>query len=178
MNAGLLAEFTEPEALMAAAEAVRRAGYSDIDAFSPFPIPGLARIIGVVRDPLPVFVFVLGAAGALIGFGMQYLSAVAYYPINVGGRPYNSWPAFVPVTFEMAVLFAALTAVIGMLALNGLPRLRHPVFTAPAFLRASQDRYFLWIAASDPLFDATRTRDFLVAQQPETVIEVEHEPQR
>lgn len=172
---GLLAEFDDPQALRAAARAAREQGFAQLDAHSPIPIDGLADDLGQPPTRLPALVFIAGAVGALLGFGVQYFSAVVAYPLDIGGRPYDSWPDFVPVSFEVAVLFAALTAVIAMLALNGLPRLRHAVFTVPDFARASQDRYFLFVGAHDPRFDRKRTRDFLAGLHPLAIFDVEHE---
>jgi hypothetical protein len=170
---GLMAEFDSPEDLVAAAQRAHREGYRRMDAYSPFPIHGLAEAIGFRRTWLPLLVLIGGALGALVGFGTQYYAAVIDYPINVGGRPLNSWPAFIPVTFEVTILFAALTAVLGMLALNGLPMPYHPVFNAPRFALASHDRFFLCIEAADPRFDGQATRRFLEGLNAREVTDVE-----
>jgi hypothetical protein len=171
---GVMAEFDSPEDLLAAAHRAHREGYRQMDAYSPFPIHGLAEAIGFRRTWLPLLVLIGGVLGALAGFGTQYYAAVIDYPINVGGRPLNSWPAFIPVTFEVTILFAALTAVLGMLALNGLPMPYHPVFNAPRFALASHDRFFLCIEAADPRFDRQGTRRFLESLNAREVTDVEH----
>jgi len=158
---GLLAEFGSPNELLQAAQETKRRGYRRVDAYSPFPIEGLAESLGMHRTRLPFLVLLGGIIGGLSGYGMQYYASVFSYPLNVGGRPLHSWPAFVPVTFELTILGAALTAVIGMLMLNGLPRPYHPLFGIDAFARATQDRFFLCIEAVDPLFDRSATREFL-----------------
>ncbi len=159
---GLMAEFHDPSSVVAAARRAYREGYRKMDAYTPFPIEELAEALGYhSRGRLPRLVLLGGLVGCVAGFALQYWTSVYAYPLNVGGRPLNSWPAFVPVTFETTVLFAALTAVLAMLGLNGLPRPHHPVFNAPNFALASQDRFFLCIEAEDPLFDAVHTRAFL-----------------
>ena len=170
---GLLAEFETPEAVLAASEAVHAAGYREIDAYTPFPIHGLDVAIGFPRQRLPLIVLLGGLFGAVAGFGMQYFAAVIHYPMNVGGRPMNSWPSFIPIAFETTILFAALSAVFGMLALNRLPLPYHPVFNVPEFKRASQDRFYLCIKTSDPNFDDTATRALLTAQNPDAIYDVE-----
>ncbi len=147
-------------------------GYRRIDAYTPFPIEGLAEAIGFHYNRLPLLVLIGGLAGAAGGFGLQYWVAAITYPINVGGRPFNSWPSFIPVTFEMTILLAALTAVLGLLALNGLPMPYHPVFNVPRFALATRDRFFLCIEATDPRFDREGTRRFLEGLGPREVSEV------
>jgi hypothetical protein len=158
---GLLAEFETPQQLMDAAHAVRQAGYTQTDAFSPFPIHGLAETMGFNDRRISKFVLAGGIAGALAGYGLQYWTSVIAYPMNIGGRPYHSWVSFIPPAFETTILFAAFTAGITMIALNGLPRPYHPVFNAARFARASQDRFFVVIEASDAKFDVEATRAFL-----------------
>lgn len=170
---GLLAEFKEPGAVVEAARRAYEAGYRKMDAYSPMPVEGLAEAIGFRHNRLPVLVLAGGLLGALTAYGMMYYSAVHHYPYNIGGRPFHSAPAFVPITFELTVLFAALAAVLGMLGLNGLPMPYHPVFNAPGFERASRSRFFLCIEAADPLFDRDRTRAFLEALSPSSLVEVE-----
>jgi hypothetical protein len=172
---GLMAEFHDPASIVRAAAAAREAGYKRMDGYSPFPMEELSEAMGWhTRGRLPKLVLLGGLAGALAGYGLQYWTSVIAYPLNVGGRPLHSWPAFIPVTFEMAVLFAALTAVLGMLALNGLPRPHHPVFNAEGFALATTDRFFLCIEARDPLFDLDRTRRFLEGLGPAKVTDVEY----
>jgi hypothetical protein len=171
---GLLAEFSDANALVAAAARASDAGYRRLDAFTPFPIEGLAEVMGFRERKLPLLVLIGGIAGALAGYGLQYWVSVLAYPLNIGGRPYHSWPSFIPVTFETTILFAAFTAVLGMLALNGLPMPYHPVFNAPRFALASRDRFFLLIEARDPKFDRDRTAEFLRGLEAREVTEVAH----
>jgi hypothetical protein len=159
---GLMAEFPDPTALVVAAGRTYEEGYRKFDSYSPFPIHELFDAMHCRDRRLPLLVLAGGIAGGLTGFGLQaWVSAVAY-PLNIGGRPFISWPMFIPVTFELTILFAALTAVIGMFALNGLPLPYHPVFNVPSFARgASRKGFFLAIEAADPKFDLSRTRTFL-----------------
>jgi hypothetical protein len=168
-----MAEFDTPEALLEAAQRTYNGGYRRIDAYSPFPIEGLAEAIGFHHTRLPLVVLIGGILGGVGGFLLQYWISVIDYPVNVGGKPYNSWPAFIPVTFELTVLAAALTAVLAMLALNGLPMPYHPVFNVERFALASRDRFFLCIEAADPKFDREETRQFLENLAPRSVSEVE-----
>jgi len=169
---GLLAEFESPERLREAAAAAHQAGYRRIDAFTPVPIEGLSEALGQIPTRLPLVTFLGGLIGGISGYALEYYAAVIAYPVNVGGRPLHSWPAFIPVTFEMTVLGAALSAVLGMLALNGLPRPHHPLFNVPQFLLASRDRFFLCIEARDPAFQFDATRQFLEGLHPRSVLEV------
>jgi hypothetical protein len=150
---GVIAEFEGPNELVHAAEEVYKAGYRRINGYSPYPIEELSEAIGFTHTSLPLIVFIGGVIGGLSGFFMQYWMEVIDYPLNVGGKPYNSWPAFIPITFEMTVLFAAFSAVLGMLVLNKLPQPYHPVFNAPNFALATRDRFFLAVEANDPKFD-------------------------
>lgn len=170
---GLMAEFEQPEALREAAHAARDAGYTRLDAYTPFPVEGLPEAIGFHQNRVPILVLIGGVVGGGGAYFMQWYASVISYPLNVGGRPLHSWPSFVPITFELTVLFASFAAVIGMLALNGLPRLYHPTFNVPAFARASQDRFFLCIEAKDAQFDRDKTPVFLREQNPVVVHEVE-----
>jgi hypothetical protein len=163
---GLLAEFDSPEAILGAAQRLRLAGYRQFDAHTPYPVDGLARELGLRRSRIGSIVLIGGLVGAAVGFWMQFYSMAIDYPLNVGGRPLNSWPAFIPITFEVLILVAALSAFLGMLFLNGLPQPHHPLFGVPRFSRASQDRFFISIEAADPLFDLDETRQLLDRLQP------------
>jgi len=171
---GLMAEFADPAAVVAAAHRVRAAGYRKVDAFSPYPIEELSEALEFHKSKLPLLVLMGGAAGLLGGYGLQYWTSVIDYPMNIGGRPFHSWVAFIPPTFETTILVAALTAVLGMLALNGLPEPYHPVFNVPRFALASKDRFFICIEADDPKFDHDRTWAFLESLGPKLVSDVEH----
>ena len=149
---GVIAEFENPSDLVAAARRVYSLGYRRINGYSPYPIEELSEAIGFTHTSLPLIVFIGGLVGGIGGFLMQYYIEVIDYPINVGGKPYNSWPAFIPITFEMTVLVAAFSAVLGMLVLNKLPQPYHPVFNLPNFAMATRDRFFLAIEANDPKF--------------------------
>jgi Protein of unknown function (DUF3341) len=170
---GLIAEFDNPEALVGAARRAFAEGFRKMDAYSPFPVEGLAEALGFHRTRVPLIVLVGGILGCLGGFFLQYWVAVSDYPINVGGRPLNSWPSFIPVTFELTILIAALFAFLGVLALNGLPMPYHPVFNVDRFELASRNRFFLCIEAADPKFDSDATRKFLERMGSQGVYEVE-----
>ncbi|MEJ5170219.1 MAG: DUF3341 domain-containing protein [Fimbriimonadales bacterium] len=172
---GYIAEFEEAEQLVSAARKVADAGYRDFDAFSPFPIHGLPEAMRFKDARVPWIIFFCGLIGAVVGYGLQYYVTVFDYPMNVGGRPNHSWVQYIPITFECTVLFAALGAVVGMFGLNGLPRPYHPVFEAKNFERASEDRFFLVIEATDGKFDAEGTRRFLESLGPVEVNLVEAE---
>jgi hypothetical protein len=169
---GLMAEFDTPGDLVAAAHHTHEAGYRKIDAYSPFPIEELAEAIGFHKNGVPLVVLIGGILGGLSGYMMQYWIATVSYPVNVGGRPYHSWPSFLIVTFEMTILFAGIAAVFGMLALNGLPMPYHPVFNVPRFAFASKDRFFLIVFSTDPKYDAAATRGFLQSLDPRSISEV------
>jgi hypothetical protein len=170
---GLLAEFETPNELLKAAQRTHDAGYKKIDAFSPLPIEGLAEAVGFHGTILPVIVFIGGLLGGLTGFFMQYYANVISYPMDVGGKPYNSWPSFIPITFELTVLGAALCAVFGMLAMNGLPTPYHPVFNVARFALASNDRFFLVVKVRDKSFELVKTKKFLEGLNPHGVFEIE-----
>lgn len=171
---GLMAEFDAPEKLLAAAERAKREGYHDMDAFTPFPMEELTDALGIRHTRLPLFVLCCGLTGMLVGFFFQYWVHVIEYPLNIGGRPLNSWPQWIPVTFELTILFAAFGAVVGMLFRNGLPRPVHPVFNVDRFELATKDKFFLLIEAIDPKFDKEKTRKFLESLKPDHVFVVDH----
>ena len=158
---GVMGEFATPEELIHATKKVREAGYRRLDAYAPFPVEGLSEALGIKRNMVPVLTLLGGLTGGVGGFLFQYWVAAIAYPLNIGGRPLNSWPAFVPVTFELTVLGAALSAVFGMLALNGLPQPHHPVFNVERFSHATTDRFFLCIEARDPKFHLEETARLL-----------------
>jgi Alternative complex III, ActD subunit len=169
---GIMAEFTTPTALVEATNKARLQGYRQMDAYTPIPIEELNDALGLRRTRLPRLVLLGGILGGTAGFGLEYWASVIAYPMNIGARPYNSWPHFIPVTFELTVLGAALTCFVGMWALNKLPQPYHPVFNVPAFDRASSDRFFLCIEATDPRFEAHETRAFLESLHPVGVSDV------
>jgi hypothetical protein len=170
---GLMAEFDGPEALLEAARRSFAEGYRRMDAYSPFPVDGLAEAIGFHKTRLPLLVLIGGIIGCAGGFYLQYWASVIDYPMNIGGRPLNSWPMFIPVTFELTILVAGLTAVLGLLALNGLPMPYHPVFNVERFQFATRNRFFLCIESGDPKFDREGTRRFLKSCGPQGVYDVE-----
>ena len=169
---GLAAEFASHEGLLKAARAARDQGYTRMDAYTPFPIDGLPRALGRRRTLVPLVVLIGGILGGTGGYFMEWYANVVSYPLNIGGRPMHSWPSFIPITFELTVLCAALTAFFGSLAMNRLPQPYHPIFHVPNFERASIDRFFLCIEARDAKFDLVATRRFLESLQPLTVSEV------
>jgi len=170
---GLAAEFDDCEQLMEAARMTREAGYKQIDAYTPFPVEGLADVLGNRDDRVPWVVFLGGVFGAVFGFVMQWYITAYEYPLNVGGRPFVSWPSYIPITFECMVFCAAFGAVIGMLAMNGLPRPYHPIFNLERFRLASEDRFFLCIEAGDKLYEKEKTKQFLASLGAKAVTEVD-----
>jgi hypothetical protein len=170
---GLLAEFDDPTALVQAVRATRSAGYRKVDAFTPFPIEEVIESLDIQEKRLPMLVLLGGILGGLAGYALCYWTSVIDYPLNVGGRPLNSWPSFIPPTFETTVLGAALSAVLSMLVLNGLPMPHHPLFAVPRFALSTNDRFFLCIRATDQLFDRDDTRRFLERLVPRSVSEVD-----
>src|SRR5271156_6809230 len=169
---GLMAEFDSAQELVAAAHKTYAAGYKKMDAYSPFPIEGLAEATGFHKNRVALVVLIGGLVGLISAYSLQYWVAVITYPNNVAGRPYHSWPSFIIVTFELTILFAGLSAVIGMLALNGLPMPYHPVFNVREFAKASDNKFFLIVFSSDPNYDAAGTRSFLSDLGPRTISEV------
>lgn len=169
---GLLAEFETPEQLLHAARRAYKEGYRQLDAYSPFPVPDLAESIGFRRDSVPLLCLIGGLIGGGGAYILQYWINVIAFPINVGGRPLHSWPSFIPVTFEMTVLFASFGAFFGMWALNRLPQPYHPLFNSENFSAASRDRFFLCIMTADPLFELDATREFLLSLKAHSVEEV------
>jgi hypothetical protein len=168
-----MAEFDHPEELVEAARAAKAEGFTELECYSPMPVHGLSHVLGYTNR-VPLMVLMGGITGMLVGFGLCYWVSVIRYPLDIGGRPFNSWPAFIVPTFECTILFAALTAVFGMLALNGLPQPYHPVFNVEKFAEATRSRFFLMILSKDPKFEMTRTRTFLASLNPLSVDEVPH----
>ncbi len=170
---GLLAEFGSEQELVAAAQKVRDAGYTRTDAYTPFPSHDVIEALGVKRSKVPLIVLLGGTLGALTGYGLQYWVSAIDYPLNIGGRPYNSWVSFIVVTFELTILFASISGVLGMFALNKLPEPYHPVFNVPEFRHASRDGFFLLIESKDELFDRAQTQELLEGLSAVCVKEVE-----
>ena len=158
---GVMAEFATPDEFIAALRKVRAAGYTKFDGYSPMPMHEASAAMGLPKNPVALIVLIGGILGCVGGFFLQYWVAVIDYPINIGGRPLNSWPSFIPVTFELTILIASLFAFFGVLALNGLPMPYHPVFNVERFELASRNRFFLCIEAADARFDLDATRRFL-----------------
>ncbi len=170
---GLAAEYATPQEVLSAAEAARQSGFRAMDAYTPFAVEGLDQALGQPPSRLGFLVLAAGILGIALGYGMQYFASVEYYPLNVGGRPLNSWPNFITITFEVTVLLAALTTTVFMLLRNGLPQPYHSIFNAPGFERVSRDRFFLCIEATDPHFELAATRAFLEGTGALAVVEVE-----
>jgi hypothetical protein len=171
---GVMAEFPSAEALIAAAHQVHAAGYQKVDAFTPYPIEAVSEALELPRSKVPLIVLAGGLLGGFGGYMLQYWSQLIVYPMNIGGRPFHSWPAFIVPTFECTILGAALSAVLGMILLNGLPQPYHPVFNVPRFALASRDRFFLVIEAGDEKFHPDATRRFLAGLNASEVSYVEH----
>jgi hypothetical protein len=169
---GMLAEFENADSLIQATQRTYDSGYRKIDATSPYPVEGLAEALGFRKNRVPLVVLLGGLLGGLSGYALQYFIAAIYYPINIGGRPMQSTVPFIVITFELTVLGAALAAVLGMLALNGLPMPYHPLFNTGSFQLASRDRFFLVIESSDPKFEVETTRQFLESLNPHEVCDV------
>ncbi|WP_423198535.1 Quinol:cytochrome c oxidoreductase membrane protein [Cupriavidus sp. H19C3] len=169
---GMLAEFATADALLAAARRARQAGFGRIEAYAPYPVEGLAEAVGMTGERMPLLAGLGAIVGAAGGYLLQWYSASIDYPLNVGGRPLHSWPAFIPATFELAILGAAVATVVGMLVANGLPRLRHPVFDAPDFEQATRHRFFLCVRAAPDADEAEAIRRFLSNLAPLTLCEV------
>lgn len=169
---GLMAEFDNPTDLVHAAKAAYDAGYRKLDTYTPYPLEEAAEAVGAHHNKMALVTLIGAMLGMIGGYSLEYWVSAVNYPINVGGKPFHSWPAFIPVTFECAVLGASLAAVFGMLALNGLPQPYHPVFNVPNFARASRDKFFLCIEAQDPKFGLLDTRKFLEGFHPDEISEV------
>lgn len=171
---GLVAEFGDVNSLMKAAAAVAKEGYSKTDAYTPIPVEGLVEALGKRPTRIGYIIFTGGLIGFLTAVSLQFITSMFVYPIQIAGRPLGSWPAFIPISFELTVLFTGLTSVFGMLALNGLPRLNHPLFNLEQFAAASRDGFFIAIESDDAKFDLERTRAFLNNLHPRGVYEVKN----
>jgi Protein of unknown function (DUF3341) len=169
---GVMAEFETPGALVRATQAAVARGYKKLDAYSPFPIEELSDALHLHRNRLPLIVLFGGLCGGTLGYLLQYFITVIYYPINIAGRPLHSWPSYIIITFELTILLASISAVVGLFALCGLPMPYHPVFNAPRFALATKDRFFLCIESTDPLFDPAKTSEFLETLEPKEVSQV------
>ena len=169
---GLIAEFDDPDTLLHAATKAHEAGYRTMDAYTPFPVHNLAEAMGVRKTAVSLFTLCGGLTGTCTGFGMQYIASVLHYPYSIGGKPDLSWPSFMPITFELTILFAGFSALGSMLLLNGLPRHHHPIFNAKRFERATSDGFFLCIERTDAQYDAVQTKTFLQGLGPVEVSEV------
>jgi hypothetical protein len=172
---GLMAEYETPKEVLRATRQAHRAGYRVMDAYTPYPVKGLASALDLPSTRVPFVVLVCGVVGAGVGFLMQYYTMAVDYPFNVGGRPPNSWPVYLPIAFEVMVLVASFAAILGMLLLNGLPRPHHPVFNVQRFVEASHDRFFLCIEATDAKYDRAETERFLISTGAKAVMEVPHD---
>lgn len=170
---GVLAEFDDAHGLREAVDRARAAGYTHLDAYTPVPVEGLAEALGRRPTRMPLVFLLGGLGGGACGYFMMWYSAAVDYPLNVGGRPFHSWPMFIAITFELTVLCAALCGAFGMLLRNGLPRLHHPLFKVPGFSRATLDRFFLCVEATDPRWRGREASRFLGTLNPRNLIEVE-----
>lgn len=170
---GILARFLNTDDLIRAAKNLSSSGLRQIDAYTPFPVEGLAEALGFQKTGISLVVLLGCIVGGVIGFTLQWWVAVVAYPLNIGGRPLNSWPSFLPITFELTILGGALSGVLGMLALNGLPSLYHPLFEIEDFRKATSDGFFICIKSTDPLFDADQIQKLLTDSQ---ATEVWHVP--
>jgi hypothetical protein len=170
---GVAAEFKDAESVVAAAKAAHKAGYRKMDAYTPYAVEGLDEALGMQNTRLGWVVLAMGITGILTGFFMQLYANASFYPLNIGGKPFNSWPNFIVITFETTIIFSAFTAGLFMLGRNGLPRLYHPIFNTPNFEAATRDKFFLCIEARDPRFELGETTRFLEGLSPERVSEVE-----
>ena len=171
---GLVAEFETPTDLVKACKAAYAEGYREMDAYSPFPIEDASEAIGFHKSAVPLIVLIGGILGGLSGFGLQYWINVIAYPLNIGGKPFDSWPAFIVPTFEMTILFAGLAGMFGMFALNGLPQPYHPLFHVEQFSKVTRNKFFLCVEATDPKFDLVGTQQFMERQKPLSISEVPH----
>ncbi|WP_395747395.1 DUF3341 domain-containing protein [Prosthecobacter sp.] len=169
---GTVGEFAEVSAVLAAAKKAREAGFAKLEAYTPYAVEGLAEVLGMRRTAVPLITLAGGLLGGLVGYGMMWYSATIAYPLNVGGRPLHSWPAFIPITFELTILGAALACVFGMLALNGLPRLHHPIFNTPGFTAGNASHSYLCICAKDTRYDAAKAAELLRQAGAQNVWEV------
>lgn len=169
---GILAEFASSDALLNAARGMRSHGHERLEAYTPYAVEGLSEALGIKPNRVPLMTLAGGTVGGVGGYFMQWYAAAVSYPINVGGRPLHSWPMFIPVTFELTILCAAFAAAIGMLAANGLPRLRHPIFDAPGFDLATRNRHFLCVRPEGPDFDRQDVREALARWEPVAISEV------
>jgi hypothetical protein len=171
---GVMAEFHSKEELLEAVHRLKDLGFTRLDAYTPYPIEELSEALHLKRSKLPMIVLGGGIVGAIAGYGLQWWSQVVVYPMNIGGRPFHAWPAFIVPTFESTILIAALSAVLGMFFLNGLPHPYHPVFNVPRFAHASRDRYFLVVEAKDPKFERESVRKTLIELHADGVDDVAH----
>lgn len=169
---GVVAEFDSPAAILRAARAAYGRGYREMDAYTPHAVAGLAGAIGFRKNRVALCCLLGGLAGGSGGYFMQWFAMAKDYPLNVGGRPFHSIPAFIPITFELTILCAGIATILGMIFLNGLPRPHHPIFSAQNFERASTDKFFLCIEAGDRLFERKAVMEFLRTLNPQNISEV------